>query len=153
MEPPAGEPALTDDRLVRLASAASTGAALSSRLELYPRGMPAARALKLGAGALVGPKKLPPQMVQDRIASRYPEAERLPGQPQLDAMLAAEGLHLRWDPTEGALRLARPPGDAREHGDAEPRGRRPTLTWPPPVRPTPTPSTTDSSGWTGGCWP
>ncbi len=102
VEPPADEPPLSDDRLLRLAVAASTTAALSSRLELYPRGMAAARALKLGAGALLGPKKLPPQMVQDRVAGRYPEAERLPGRPRLDALLDAEGLHFRWDPGAGA---------------------------------------------------
>ena len=38
---------LSDARLVRLASAASQRAALSSRQELYPRGMPAARAILL----------------------------------------------------------------------------------------------------------
>ena len=97
VEPPEGEPLLSDDRLLRLAVAASTGAALSSRLEVYPRGMSAARALKLGAGALLGPKKLTPEMIADRISRRYPDAEPLPGRPGLDALLEAEGLHLRWD--------------------------------------------------------
>ena len=97
IEPPEGEPLLSDDRLLRLAVAASTGAALSSRLEIYPRGMSAARALKLGAGALLGPKKLTPEMIADRISRRYPNAEPLPGRPGLDALLEAEGLHLRWD--------------------------------------------------------
>src|SRR4029079_10586013 len=40
------------ERLIRLADAASRPAAASPRLELYPRGMPAARALDLSAAAL-----------------------------------------------------------------------------------------------------
>ncbi|MFO0261340.1 MAG: hypothetical protein ACK53V_06900, partial [Planctomycetota bacterium] len=45
---------LTDSRLVRLAAEISVNAAVSSRQELYPRGMSAARALKLSQGALLG---------------------------------------------------------------------------------------------------
>jgi hypothetical protein len=59
--------------------------------------MPAARALRLGAGSLLGPKRLPPEQVQQRIASRYPDAEPLPGRPQLDALLEDAGVHYRWD--------------------------------------------------------
>ena len=112
VEPPAGESPLTDDRLLRLAVAASAGAALSSRLEVYPRGMDAQRALKLGAGALLGPKRLPLEMVQQRIASRYPDAEPLPGRPQLDRMLEAEGLPLAWKPADAAYAPPSPFGSA-----------------------------------------
>lgn len=101
------EAPLPPDRLLRLAVAASRTAALSSRMELYPRGMAAERALKLGAGSLLGPRRLPPEMIQDRVASRYPDAERLPGRPALDALLEAAGLHLRWNPDEKAFT---PPG-------------------------------------------
>ena len=101
VEPPEGEPLLSDDRLLRLAVAASDAAGLSSRLELYPVGMPAGRALKLGAGALLGPKRLTPEMVKDRVSRRYPVAEPLPDRPRLDEMLEAEGLHLRWDYVQG----------------------------------------------------
>jgi serine/threonine protein kinase len=94
---PEGERPLTADRMLRLAVNASARAALSSRMEIYPRGMPAARALRLGAGSLLGPKRLPPEQVQQRIASRYPEAEPLPGRPQLDALLEDAGVHYRWD--------------------------------------------------------
>jgi serine/threonine protein kinase len=106
--PPEGERALPADRLLRLAVSASAGAALSSRMELYPRGMPAARALRLGAGSLLGPKKLTPDMVQARIASRYPAAAPLPGRPALDGMLEEAGLHLRWDAAEQKYAAGRP---------------------------------------------
>ena len=49
---PADAAILTDARLVRLAAAASRHAAVSSRQELYPRGMDAARAVKLSQGPL-----------------------------------------------------------------------------------------------------
>jgi serine/threonine protein kinase len=94
---PEGDPKLTPDRILRLAAAASRTAALSSRLELYPRGMEATRALKLGAGSLVGPKMLKVQEVQQRIASRYPQAEPLPGRPLLDELLRDAGLEFDWD--------------------------------------------------------
>ena len=85
-------------------------AALSSRLELYPRGMPAARALKLALGALAGAKELTAEQVRERVAGRYPEAEPLPDRPDLDALLEDAGSELNWQPgcrgREGGLRLA-----------------------------------------------
>jgi serine/threonine protein kinase len=94
---PEGDPKMTPDRILRLAAAASRTAALSSRLELYPRGMEAARALKLGAGSLVGPRMIKVQEVQQRIASRYPQAEPLPGRPLLDELLRDAGIEFDWD--------------------------------------------------------
>jgi serine/threonine protein kinase len=93
-----GFEALSDSRLLRLAAAASRGAALSSRQEVYPRGMEAVRALKLAQGALGGVKVLSAEQVRDRVGGRYPEAERLPDRPQLDELLTAAGLGLTWDP-------------------------------------------------------
>ena len=77
--------------------AAAQMAALSSRLELYPRGMEAARALKLAAGSLVGPKALTVPHIRQRIASRYPHAEPIPGRPRLDDLLREAGIELVWD--------------------------------------------------------
>ena len=48
---PTGAAVLSDSRLVRLSAAASLHATVSSRQELYPRGMEAPRALKLSQGA------------------------------------------------------------------------------------------------------
>jgi serine/threonine protein kinase/transcriptional regulator with XRE-family HTH domain len=83
------------ERLLRLAASASQTAAVSSRLEIYPRGLPAARALRLASGALLGTRDLTVAEVGDRILSRFPGAEEVPGRPWLDDLLA--GLGLVWD--------------------------------------------------------
>jgi hypothetical protein len=93
---PEGYPPLPPSRLVRLAAAASTQAAVSSRLELYPRGMSAERALKLAHGALLGAFELTVEQIRERVIVRYPEAEPLPGRSVLDGLLSSAGSHLRW---------------------------------------------------------
>jgi len=87
----------SDSRLVRLAAAASGGAAVSSRLELYPRGMDSTRALKLSMGAVTGTRALSEDQLRQRVTSRYPEAAPLPERPALDALLAAAGVELTFD--------------------------------------------------------
>ena len=97
--PPEAEP-LNDARLVRLATAASQTAAISSRQEIYPRGMDALRAIKLSFGSLVleRNRSLKPDQIRDRINSRYPLAAALPGRPMLDRLLTDAGLELAWNP-------------------------------------------------------
>jgi hypothetical protein len=82
--------------MVRLAVAASSSAALSSRGEVYPVGMPALVALRHAAGALLGPHKLTPDAIRSRVEGRYPQAERLPDRPALDVLLEQAGTGLRW---------------------------------------------------------
>lgn len=97
IEPPAGLTPLPAERLVRLAAAASAQAAPSSRLELYPRRLPAARALQLAAGALAGVPELTPDDLRRRVELRYPDAEPLPPEPAaLDLVIAAAGIDLTW---------------------------------------------------------
>ncbi len=96
VEPPAGESPLSETRLVRLASAASTRASVSSRMELYPRGMAASRVLKLAHGALLGARELTVDEIRRRIAARYPESEQLPDRPALDQLIADSGLEMKW---------------------------------------------------------
>jgi hypothetical protein len=100
---------LPPERLLRLATAASRNAALSSRLEIYPRDLSADRALRLASGSLLGAQELTVEDIRDRVLSRFPEAPRLPGRPQLDDLVTAAGLGLRWDPSarkgRGAYRL------------------------------------------------
>ena len=84
-------------RLLKLATSASSGAALSSRHEIYPRGMPALQAVRQSVGALVGTKFLTAEQVVERVHGRYPEAERLPARPALDALLDAAGANLSWN--------------------------------------------------------
>ncbi len=97
MAQPAGTSLLTDARLLRLAAAASKNAAVSSRQELYPRGMDAARAIKLSQGAIYGVPTLTVAMIRDRVSGRYPEAAPVPDRPQLDTLLQAAGFDFEWD--------------------------------------------------------
>jgi serine/threonine protein kinase len=93
-----------NERLLRLAAAMSKTAAVSSRQELYPRGMAAERALRLGLGALAGlglgegDGGFTVEQIRSRLESRYPEAERLPDRPELDALLHRVGLDVQWNP-------------------------------------------------------
>ena len=102
-------PPLSPTRLLRLATSASRKAALSSRQEIYPRGMPTLQALKQSINALVG-ATLSPSALQARVRGRYPEATPLPGRPELDRLLEEAGAPLNWDPTAadgvGAYRSA-----------------------------------------------
>ena len=105
---------LSNHRLLRLAAAASQHAALSSRAELYPRGLSAERAVELAQGALLGARALTVGEVQSRVQGRYPASHPLPGRPQLDALLRGLDLGLEWngrfsfpDGTRGAYCLPR----------------------------------------------
>jgi serine/threonine protein kinase len=97
--------ALPADQRLGLAARASTNAAASARLELYPRGMQATRALALSIAALSG-AGLTPEVVRKRVAARYPEAAALPDRPALDALLAPHALVFMAD--IGAGEYARP---------------------------------------------
>ncbi len=94
----------SNDRLIKLAAAMSTEAAVSSRQELYPRNMEALRALRLGIGALsglgLGEKNEGFTIVQvhNRVSSRYPAAMPLPTDPrELELMLQKVGIDVRWE--------------------------------------------------------
>ena len=94
--------AFPSERLVRLAAGASRGAAASSRLELYPQGLAAPRALQLAAGALAGVTQLTPDELRKRVALRYPEADPLPPEPErLGQEISRAGLDLTWDAAQG----------------------------------------------------
>jgi serine/threonine protein kinase len=94
---PAGLPPLGDHRLVRLATAASATAATSSRLEIYPRGLSAERAVRLARAALLGAGTLSEDAVRTRVRNRFPAAEVLPERPALDELLG-ETVGLEWFP-------------------------------------------------------
>jgi serine/threonine protein kinase len=129
---PTGTAELTDSRLVRLAAVASQHAAVSSRQELYPRGMDAARALKLSQGALYGVRFLTVQQIHERVSSRYPEAAPLPARPALDDLLRAAGFDFQWDAVAEAA--GRYVSRARETGSissgSESISRMPTAVMP-----------------------
>jgi serine/threonine protein kinase len=94
---PVGTSLIADARLLRLAAAASKNAAVSSRQELYPRGMDVARALKLSQGAIYGVSSLTVAQIRDRVSGRYPEAAQVPDRPALDELLQAAGFDFQWD--------------------------------------------------------
>jgi serine/threonine protein kinase len=83
-------------RLLKLAAATSRGAALSSRGEIYPRGMGPALAIALAIGSLYGPRVLTVAQIVERVLGRYPDAAPLPQPPALDRLLAEAGLDLVW---------------------------------------------------------
>lgn len=92
---PTGLAPLDDHRLLRLATAASVTGATSSRLEVYPRGLSEARAVRLARAALLGPGTLSEEAVRTRVRTRFPTAEPLPQRPELDELLR-ETVGLEW---------------------------------------------------------
>lgn len=90
---------IPSSRLLRLATSASSKAALSSRQEIYAKGMPALQALRQSLGALVGAPTLRISELQDRVRGRYPEATPLPNRPALDRLLEEVNAPLQWSPT------------------------------------------------------
>jgi hypothetical protein len=100
---PHGCQPISNERLLNLAAGMSKSAAVSSRQEIYPRGMVAERALRLAIGALSGlgladnAKGFSIEQIRERVKSRYPEAEPLPDRPELDALLDKVGIAVRWD--------------------------------------------------------
>ena len=105
---PHGCQPFSNERLLSLAAAMSQTAAVSSKQEIYPKGMAAERALRLGIGALSGlglgdgEGGLSVEQIRDRLRSRYPEAEPLPNRPELDELLDRVGLDVRWNPESNA---------------------------------------------------
>jgi len=94
---PGGVEPLSDARLLRVAAVASQNAAVSSRQEIYPRGMEAIRALKLSQGALLGTAQLTVEEIRQRVSGRYAEAAPLPDRPELDELLKEAGFEFKWD--------------------------------------------------------
>jgi serine/threonine protein kinase len=108
LEAPEDVSQITPHRLLRLAASCSAQAAVSSREEFYPRNMPAARALTLAHGAILGPKALTPEQLRDRVRIRYPEAEPLPARPALDEILRKVDPDLRWSESEESYQRRSP---------------------------------------------
>ncbi|WP_018253498.1 BREX system serine/threonine kinase PglW [Salinispora mooreana] len=93
---PVGMPAVADVRLLQLAAVGSNDRVdVTPQGQLYPVGMSAQRALRLSMGSLIG-QCLGEGPLRDRVHSRFPKAERLPGRPDLTALLAAAEVPLTW---------------------------------------------------------
>ncbi|HPY24481.1 MAG TPA: BREX system serine/threonine kinase PglW [Mycobacterium sp.] len=86
-----------DQRLVRLAAAISRHAAVSGRGELHNTDISPAAAAEVALRGLSQTESLSPSQIRSRIAARFPELDRVPQRPQLDAVIAQTGLGLVWD--------------------------------------------------------
>ncbi|MDJ0841531.1 MAG: BREX system serine/threonine kinase PglW [Acidobacteriota bacterium] len=100
--PPDHMKPLSENRLWQLAAATSKKAALSPRLELYLKKMPAERALTLAQGALLGARQLKPNELIERVKARYPEAKQLPEGSQLTNLLRDTQSGFEWSENSGA---------------------------------------------------
>ena len=102
VERPAGMPALADTDLVALAVGASKDAAMTARLELYPRSLSPARALQLSqAASYLADPGIEPDQLRERVLARFPAlANNLPEPGELRKILI--GLGHRVDVTIGA---------------------------------------------------
>jgi len=134
--PPPASVSADDSRLVRLAVMASKEAAVSPRMEIYPRGMSAARAAKIcsNLAPTVGPDNRSEEFsvddVRKRVAGRFPEAEPLPDRPALDMLLVEADWNVRWDEEatygNGAYRARIAPIVSTSDG---------TISWRPTIAP------------------
>lgn len=97
IKPPSDAAVVADNRLLQISVANSHGAALSTRLEVYPRGMEPRRVLQLAQGIFFGAGDLTVEELQRRVRARYPEAAPLPPQPALDSLLEEVGSRLKWN--------------------------------------------------------
>jgi serine/threonine protein kinase len=102
---PAALPPLDDARLLRLAASLS-GAALSPRMELYPRNMSARNALELSHSALAGIDTVSVPELRERVRDRYPDAAAIPDHPELEALLREAGYDWAWDRDARLFRAA-----------------------------------------------
>lgn len=95
---------LTDERLVRLAAACSTGAAASTLGELYSRDLPMPVAIEHALRGRPG-RMLTEMWVRRRVFSRFPELRgTVPSHPALDPIVEAVLPGLTWDGTQYAAK-------------------------------------------------
>jgi hypothetical protein len=97
---PSGMPVLADTDLVALAVGASRAAAMTARLELYPRSLRAARALQLcQAASFLTHPGIEPERLRERVLARFPELSDLP--PAHDLRRLLQGMGYRVDVITG----------------------------------------------------
>jgi serine/threonine protein kinase len=95
--PPSHE-LVTDDRLLKLAAAASKTAAVGGRGEIYPRGLDAAEAIRLTlTGTAVSRQGLTPAVLASKVSGRFPQSQELPARPELDRLVAVVDPGLAWN--------------------------------------------------------
>ncbi|MFG1999078.1 BREX system serine/threonine kinase PglW [Spirillospora sp. NPDC048911] len=102
---PEGMPPLSDLDLVSLAADASQNAAMTARLELYPRDLDPRKALQLAqAASYLGPPGLTPDELRNRVLARFPELTALPQPDELRTLLQKQ-LNVTINVTDGRFVL------------------------------------------------
>lgn len=103
---PEGMRPLADTRLVALAAGLSHQAAASRRLELYPRDLDLARALRVSqAAAGVSPDGITLKSLLAKVRARFPEIDF--GEPsyfEVGEALTSAGSRLTYDPADGKFK-------------------------------------------------
>lgn len=97
VQAPQGAKPMSDPHLATLATALSRTAAMNARLEVYQSGLAAAVALEQARRSFSAAQKLTAEDVIAKVQARFPEAEALPGRPELDQLLADASISLVWD--------------------------------------------------------
>ncbi len=92
----AGLDPLSERQLLEIGAAASRQTALSQRDELYPEDMSAERALRLTANLLRRRAPLDADELRDAVHERYPAAEMLPKQPEIERLVEGADVGLEW---------------------------------------------------------
>lgn len=87
-----------DDRLLRLAAAAASRAALSSRGELYPRDLPGDEAVLLALRGTTA-RTLTTERARARVTGRFPEVQDVPDGPVFAELVTQAVPALQWDGT------------------------------------------------------
>ncbi|HEY5114227.1 MAG TPA: hypothetical protein VIJ00_01745, partial [Nakamurella sp.] len=105
-----GETQLDDSRLVRLAVALSTHAAVAGDGSLHHRDLPAVEALRIALSGLAPSQQISTQELRDRVRARFPAIAPAPDRSRgLDELIERAGLPLVYD---DATRLYR----SRQYG-------------------------------------
>ncbi len=116
-----------DVRLVRLAAAVSKHAGVSGRGELHNTEMSPAAAVQAALTGLAQSESLSASQIRSRVTARFPELDKVPSRPHLDAILNRTTLNLKWDPDQEAYRFP----------DAQPTSATTMHTRQPSAIPTP----------------
>ena len=94
---PEGIAPFSDNRLLQFAAAVSEKAAVSSSLEIYPRGLDPLRALRCSRHSLFAAGDLRLDDIQSRVCARYPESAPLPPRPKIDELIREVRPDLFWN--------------------------------------------------------
>lgn len=94
---PSTAPQPTDGRLIRLAAAIARHAAVSGRGELHNANISPSAAVQVALTGMAQNEVLSQSQIRSRVTARFPELDKVPLRPHLDAVLDRTTLKLKWD--------------------------------------------------------